>query len=151
MRFQAQGSGTGKRLRLFSEQFRAASRPEQTKAFEICLKARRLIPGWRRLQDRQGGRPLEICAPVLPPAQDEKSVMRFFLPLAAGGNDVSSRLSPELIRGDLNVDPKLLYPARALCRSCFPESMQFAAAVGSVVQNINKSQEPDTNAQSSLE
>lgn len=140
IRFQAQGNELDG-MRLFYVENK--SEPPRTqmndKSFEFYLPDGATVDSGEA--QTEGGQPLNL-APV---PQDEKNRYAFTFPLRPGETmfQVAFHLN---YSGDLNVDPKLLYPAQHFV-VMLPKSMQFAAGQGSSFKNINNPKEPDTNAQ----
>ena len=140
MRFQAQGNEL-QGLRMFYVD--NSSNPPRTqmndKSFEFYLPEGATVDSGEA--QTEGGQPLNL-APV---PQNEKNRYAFTFPLRPGQTmfQVAFHMN---YSGDLNINPKLLYPAQHFV-VMLPKSMQFAADQASMFKNINNPKEPDTIAQ----
>jgi hypothetical protein len=140
MRFQAQGNEL-QGMRMFYVD--NSSNPPRTqmndKSLEFYLPDGATVDSGEA--QTEGGQPLNL-APV---PQNEKNRYAFTFPLRPGQTmfQVAFHMN---YSGDVNIDPKLLYPAQHFV-VMLPKSMQFAADQASMFKNINNPKEPDTNAQ----
>ena len=140
MRFQAQGNEL-QGMRMFYVD--NSSNPPRTqmndKSLEFYLPDGATVDSGEA--QTEGGQPLNL-APV---PQNEKNRYAFTFPLRPGQTmfQVAFHMN---YSGDLNIDPKLLYPAQHFV-VMLPKSMQFDADQASMFKNINNPKEPDTNAQ----
>ena len=140
MRFQAQGNEL-QGVRLFAVDNK--SNPPRTqmtdKSFEFYLPDGASVDGGEA--QTAGGQPLNL-APV---PQDEKNRYAFTFPLRPGETTLQVTFHMNY-SGELNFDPKLLYPAQHFV-VMLPKTIQFAGAQGAAFKSMQNPKDPNANVQ----
>jgi hypothetical protein len=140
VRFQAQGNEL-QGVRLFAVDNK--SNPPRTQMTDKSLEF--YLPDGASVDSGEaqtaGGQPLNL-APV---PQDEKNRYAFTFPLRPGESTFQVTFHMKY-SGELNVDPKLLYPSQHFV-VMLPKTIQFAAAPGTAFKSMQNPRDPNANVQ----
>jgi len=140
VRFQAQGNQL-QGVRLFAVDNK--SNPPRTQMTDKSLEF--YLPDGASVDSGEaqtsGGQPLNLS----PVPQDEKNRYAFTFPLRPGETTFQVTFHMNY-SGELNFDPKLLYPAQHFV-VMLPKTIQFAAGQGTAFKNMQNPKDPNANVQ----